>query len=147
MGFGDNEPPAIRAEPFPATLASRGGFGILVLTFVAWDVIKFSATASDGVTRTIEVDSGRLSTDFTYGPTSSNVDFRLTAQGCARALDGSTGFCSPPATITVRSAENTNRLTLFLRASGIPLPGRVAIGSLLSEEAFPLRLRAIMGLD
>lgn len=68
MGYGDNEPPAIRADAFPATLRCPSGFRILVLTFVAWDMIKFTASVEGGLGRKLEIESGTKTTEFVFRP-------------------------------------------------------------------------------
>jgi hypothetical protein len=143
MGFGDDEPPAVRAEAFPATLAGPGGFHILVLTFVSFDVIKFTASGG-GAERHMEVESGKVSTDFIFQPVKSGAVYTLTAQGCAKAFDGSTSHCSPPSSlVTAVAANNTNSLRAFLKLSGIQIRGGVRLRSLIHTIP-PSGLRSVM---
>jgi hypothetical protein len=142
MGFGDNEPPALRADPFPATLRHPSGFKLLILTFVSWDVLKISVGHA-GDQQHIQIDATGKSTEFNFTPTRSEATYSFAAQGCARAIDGSTNFCSPISRqLFVTAATNTNRLSQFLRLSGVPITSlRSAIGGPLES------LRSLMGLE
>ena len=118
MGFGDNEPPALRADPFPATLQGPGGFKLLILTFVSWDVLKMSVSGA-GQMQHIQIDATGESTDFVFRPAKSGQVYSFVAKGCARALDGSTNHCSPKSEpLKVPAATNTNSLRRFLSMSG-----------------------------
>jgi len=144
MGYGDDEPPAIRADAFPATLFSQNHFQILILTFVAWDVIKLSWSIEDDLPGSREIDSGSTSTEFPL-PAKSGGTYTFTAQGCARAVDGSTNYCSPTsAPLRVTAAQNTNSLRqLLLRSNVVPGKG-VRLRSYL--PAGPTSLRTLLGL-
>jgi hypothetical protein len=141
MGFGDNEPPALRVDPFAATLRHPSGFKLLILTFVSWDVLKISVGHA-GTEQHIQIDATGKSTEFEFKPTRSGTAYSFAAQGCARAIDGSTNFCSPMSKqLFVTAATNTNRLSQFLRLSGVPIASlRSAIGGPLDS------LRNLMGL-
>jgi hypothetical protein len=145
VGFGDNLPPAIRADGFPATLSGPSGFRILVLTFVAWDVIKFTASAKGEPERKLEIESGTFTREFDFRPTRSAVIYTFTAQGCAKAIDGSTRFCSPVSSPLSRVAPiNTGSLRQFLQRSGVNLHADVRLRSLVSKPS--ISLRSLMGL-
>jgi hypothetical protein len=143
VGFGDNEPPALRADPFPATLHSPGGgFKLLILTFVSWDVLKITV-AHGGQEQHIQIDATGKSTDFVFRPAKSGQLYSFVAKGCARALDGSTNRCSPQSEpLEVAAATNTHRLKAFLILSGVPVASlrAAANGSVDS-------LRGLMGLE
>lgn len=146
MGFGDNEPPAVRADPFPATLSTPGGFRLLFLTFVSWDVIKYRITAG-GIDQQIQIDATQNSTDAVYTPTRSNVTYCITAQGCSRTIGGGTGLCSPESQpLCVNSAVNTTSLRKFLRLSGVHTTTPVALRPLLRTAGRGYSLRTVMGL-
>ena len=142
MGFGDNEPPALRADPFPATLQGPGGFKLLILTFISWDVLKISVSHA-GQVQHIQIDASGESTDFVFRPAESGQLYSFVAEGCARALDGSTNRCSPESEpLQVLAATNTNSLKEFLTASGVPVTSlRTAVRGSLSS------LRSLMGLE
>lgn len=145
MGYGDNEPPAMRADAFPATLRGPSGFRILVLTFVDWDVIKFTASAVGEPNRHMEIESGTKSTDFVFQPTKSGVIYTLTSQGCAKAFDGSTGYCSPPSKpLRIFAAVNTHSLRQFLLLNGIGLHNETRLRAYVNTPS--ISLRALMGL-
>jgi hypothetical protein len=142
MGFGDNEPPALRADPFPATLQGSGGFKLLILTFISWDVLKISVSHA-GQVQHIQIDATGKSTDFVFRPANSGQLYSFVAKGCARALDGSTNRCSPESEpVQVLAATNTNSLKEFLIASGVSVTSlRTAAGGSLDS------LRSLMGLE
>ncbi len=142
MGFGDNEPPSVRADPFPATLQGRGGFSLLILTFISWDVLKLSVSHA-GQVQHVQIDATGESTDFVFRPAKSGQPYSFVAKGCARALDGSTNRCSPEsAPLQVLSATNTTSLKAFLNLSGVPA------ASLRADVGGPLgSLRDLMQLD
>lgn len=142
MGFGDNEPPALRADPFPATLHRPGGFKLLILTFVPWDVLKISVSHA-GQVQDIQIDATGESTDFVFRPVKSGQLYSFVAKGCARALDGSTNRCSPTSEpLSVTAATNTNNLREFFRLSAAPPTSlRGAVGGPLDS------LRSLMGLE
>jgi hypothetical protein len=144
-GYGDNEPPALRAEPFPATLAGPGGFRVLVLSFIRWDVIKLTVSVAGQPDAHRQFDSGRFSTDSVFQPSVSGALHRFVARGCSRALDGSTNFCSPPSSPVSRvAATNTNSVRDFLIASGVSFQGGVSLRAHLPEPG--VSLRTVMGL-
>lgn len=146
MGSGDNEPPAVRADAFPATLRGPGGFRVLVLTFVSWDVIKFTASRGNDP-RHMQVDSGKISTEFLLQPVTSGALYTMTAQGCAKAIDGSTNFCSPVSSpLTAVAATNTNSLRVFLSLSGVQLRTDISLRAVITTRPFP-GLRSVMGLS
>jgi hypothetical protein len=143
MGFGDNEPPALRAHPFPATLQGLGGFRLLILTFVSWDVLKLSVSNA-GQVQHIQIDATGESTDFVFRPTKSGHLYSFVAKGCARALDGSTDRCSPESEpLQALAATNTNSLRSFLTSSGVPVTSslRASVHGLVPS------LRTLMGLE
>jgi hypothetical protein len=147
MGFGDNEPPAIRADPFPATLRGPGGFNLLILTFVTWDVIKLSVVAEGEAARRIQFDAGKKSIDFSFQPVRSKAMYTFTAQGCDRALDGSTNFCSPVSRpLTAQAAENTNSLKQFLLVSGV-VDTNISLRRIVNADGSTISLRTLMGLS
>lgn len=147
MGFGDNEPPAIRADSLPATLYQSSHFAMLFLTFVKWDVIKLSWSLGNAPAEVIEIGSGTLSTDYLFQPTQSDGRYTFTAQGCNKAVDGSTSFCSPISNpyITV-AAHNTNSVRQFLKISGIDLQKDVEIRAFVQRGANEISLETLMGL-
>src|SRR5260370_5611643 len=148
MGFGDNEPPALRLDAFPATLSSANHFNIRMLTFIRWDVIKLDSSINGGPTRRIEIDSGRESTDFVFKPARSGQTYSFSAIGCAKAADGSTNHCSPPSPATIiRAAINTNSLKLFLRMSGVDVRGGVRLRDVLGVQGSKISIRQVMDLD
>jgi hypothetical protein len=142
MGFGDNEPPALRAEPFPATLGGPGGFKLLILTFISWDVLKISVSNA-GQVQHIQIDATGESTDFLFRPVRSGQLYSFVARGCAKALDGSTNRCSPDSDpLTAQAATNTNSLKQFLVLSGAPVTSlRTAVNGSLNS------LRKLMALE
>ncbi|QEL82602.1 hypothetical protein DN407_29330 (plasmid) [Bacillus sp. JAS24-2] len=145
MGYGIDEPPAIRADSFPATLSGPSGFRILILTFVAWDVIKFTASTTGEPDRKLEIGSGTTQTEFLFTPTKSGVTYTFTCQGCAKAFDGSTEFCSPVSRpITVVAAINTRSFRQFLKTSGVNLHNEVSLRALVTDSL--ISLRTLMGL-
>lgn len=142
MGFGDDEPPSMRADPFPATLRGPSGFKLLILTFVTFDVLKISVSHA-GESQHLQIDATGRSTDLIFSPVQSGLLYSFVAKGCARALDGSTGRCSPESPpLQARAAINTNSLRRFLTASG------VSATSLRIAVQIPLHsLRGLMGLE
>ena len=142
MGFGDTAPPALRADPFPATLQDPGGFKFLILTFVSWDVLKISVSHA-GQMQHIQIDATGESTDFVFRPAKSGQLYSFVTEGCARALDGSTNRCSPASEpLFVTAATNTNGLRTFLR-----LKATCAYKPARSGRRSPDSLRNLMGLD
>lgn len=145
MGYSDNQPPAIRADAFPATLRDQSGFRILVLTFVAWDVIKFTAFTKGAPEQMLEIQSGSKETEFMFQPTKSGTTYTFRAQGCAKAIDGSTQFCSPISEpISAVAATNTNSLRKFLLLSRVNFRNSVGLRVLVSDSL--ISLRTLMGL-
>jgi hypothetical protein len=148
MGFGDNEPPSVRADPFPATLTSGNHFKLLILTFVPWDVIKLDWSREDGPGGRLEFHSGRESTDFIFGPVKSGARYSFVATGCAKAIDGSTNFCSPPSDpISIVAATNTNKLRQFLQISGITTRGGISLRTVIASANSVVSLKSLMGLN
>jgi|GEM_PF-7062536 len=147
MGFGDNEPPAIRADPLPATLYHSSHLTMLFLTFVKWDVVKLSWSLENGPSGQLEIGSGALSTDYLFQPTQSDGRYTFTAQGCNQAVDGSTSFCSPVSEPYLAVAtHNTNSVKQFLKTSGIDLQKDVALRALVQHNANEIGLKTLMGL-
>jgi hypothetical protein len=146
MGFGDNEPPAVRADPFPSTLGGPAGFRVLVLTFIAWDVIKFKASARDEPDRHLQVSTSSTVTEFVFHPVKSGAQYTFVAQGCAQAVDGSTTFCSPLSAPSVKTAlVETGSVRLFLQRSGIDTRAKTELKPFLSKHRFSVR--ALLWLD
>jgi hypothetical protein len=140
MGYGDNWPPELRADPFPPSLRSAGGFRLLILTFISWDVIKLTVTAP-GVSIYQELSSHAESNDFVFEPAWSGLPYTFVAQGCAKAIDGSTGYCSPLSTpLTVEAAGAANWKS-FLLSNGL-----APETSLRGAAAWSVSLRALLGL-
>ncbi|MFB8274813.1 hypothetical protein [Nocardia colli] len=136
----------MRMDPFPATLSGPGGFRLLFLTFVSWDVIKYRITGG-GIDQNVEVEATQKSTDAVYTPTRSNVRYRITAKGCAGAIGGGTSYCSPESRpLEMSSAVNTTSLRTFLRLSAIDTRQSVGLRALLRTAGRGQRLRAVMGL-
>ncbi len=147
MGYGDNEPPDIRADPIPATLRHLNRFDMLFLTFVKWDIIKLSWSLENGPSERLEIDSGALSTDYLFQPAQSDGRYTFTAQGCNKAVDGSTSYCSPASKPHLAvAAHNTNSVKQFLKISGIDLQKDVALRELVQHGANEISLRTLMGL-
>lgn len=147
MGFGDNEPPAIRADPLAATLYHSSRFTMLFLTFVKWDVIKLSWSLENGSSGQLEIGSGALSTDYLFEPTQSDGRYTFIAQGCSKAIDGSTTYCSPASQPYLAvAAHNTNSVKQFLKISGVDLQKDVALRALVQHSANEISLRTLMGL-
>lgn len=147
MGFGDNEPPAIRVDPLPATLHHSSRFAMLFLTFVKWDVIKLSWSLENGPSERLEIGSGALSTDYLFQPTQSDGRYTFIAQGCNKAVDGSTTYCSPVSQPYLAvAAHNTNSVKQFLKISGIDLQKDVALLALVQHSVNEISLRTLMGL-
>lgn len=148
MGFGDNEPPAVRADPFPATLTSGNHFNILILTFVNWDVIKLDWSINGGQGGRKEIPSGMTSTDFVFSPVKSGITYSFSATGCNKAADGSTNFCSPSSNpIQVAVAVNTNSFKQFLQLSGINTHNEVSLRTIVTATQPQVSLRSLMGLE
>lgn len=146
MTFGDDQPPSLRADPRPATLQRASHFQILILTFVTWDVIKLHIS-DDGGSRTVEVTAGTTSIDTVFEPVASNRLYTFVARGCAKAIDGSTTYCSPDsAPLRVRSAANSTSLRGFLVASGIDIHIDQHLAPVLAGYGQHGGLRRIMGL-
>jgi hypothetical protein len=147
MGYGDNEPPAIRADPFPATLSHPNRFAMLFLTFVNWDVIKLSWSLENGPPGYLEIDSGTASTDYIFEPARSDGIYTFTAQGCSKAADGSTNYCSPVSQPYVKvAAHNTNSVKQFLKISAIDLREPVFLRTIIPDGGNEISLRTLMGL-
>ncbi|MEH2001663.1 MAG: hypothetical protein V7L00_23465 [Nostoc sp.] len=147
MGFGDNESPAIRADFLPATLYHSSRFAMLFLTFVKWDVIKLSWSLENSPSEGLEIGSGALSTDYLFQPTQSDGRYTFTAQGCNKAVDGSTSFCSPVSKPYLAvAAHNTNSVKQFLKISGIDLQKDVSLRALIQHSANEISLRTLMVL-
>ncbi len=148
MGYGDNEPPAIRADAVPATLQRPSGFAMLFLTFVAWDVIKLSWSSGAALSGRIEIGSGRINTEYFFQPAESGQRYAFTAQGCNKAVDGSTNYCSPVSVpFDANAAQNTTSLKQFLFISGINLNHPVSLRAALGSRPVPISLRTVMGLS
>ncbi len=148
MGFGDNESPAIRADSLPATLHHSSRFAMLFLTFVKWDVIKLSWSLENSPSEGLEIGSGALSTDYLFQPTQSDGRYTFTAQGCNKAIDGSTSFCSPISKPYLAvTAHNTNSVKQFLKISGIDLQKDIALRALVQHSTNEISLRTLMGLE
>lgn len=143
MGYGDNEPPAIRADPLPATLDHANRFKMLILTFVKWDVIKLRWSLEGGSPGYLEIDGGPHGvTDYTFEPAQPSGRYTFTAQGCDRG-----DYCSPESEPYVAvAAKNTNSVRQFLQSSGIDLSKAVSLPSLLRSRGNRTSLRNVMGL-
>jgi hypothetical protein len=148
MGYGDDEPPSIRADPYAATLSHANQFKMLVLTFVDWDVIKLRWTVNGGSEQYREIDGGpHGSTDYIFEPAQSDGRYVFTAQGCARAGDGSTNYCSPVSDpLTAVAAHNTNSVKGFLKNSGVDVSGPLVLSNAVAPKKLTDGLRALMGL-
>jgi hypothetical protein len=147
MGFGDNEPPDIRADAMPATLYQSNRFAMLFLTFIKWDVIKLSWSLNNGAYKQLEITSGSLSTDYLFQPAQSNGKYIFVAQGCNKAFDGSTSYCSPVSRPYLAiAAHNTNSVKQFLKISGIDLRKEVSLRVLVQDSTNEISLRTLMGL-
>ena len=147
MGYGDNEPPAIRADRIVPNLYHPGGFQMLFLTFVNWDVIQLSWTTGSGAHDSTEIDSGRASTDYLFTPTISGESYHFVARGCAKTVGGGTGHCSPDESHDVIASENTNSVGQFLERSGIVPSPPLSLHTLLGIREPPISLRQVMWLD
>jgi hypothetical protein len=142
MGYADEVPPSIRADAFPATLYVPNHFQILILTFVTWDVIKFTWSIQGGPKGGFEAEAGKEGAEFSF-PAQSGLTYSFTAQGCAKALDGSTNYCSPISRpLEVVAAQNTPSLKHFLQRSGID-PSK---GIRSHLPLGPTSLRSLLGL-
>jgi hypothetical protein len=147
MGYGDNEPPDIRADPIPATLYHSNRFAMLFLTFVKWDIIKLSWSLENGPSERLEIESNAVSTDYLFQPAQSDGKYIFTAQGCNKAVDGSTSYCSPVSKPYLAvAAHNTNSVKQFLKISGIDMQKDVALRALVQHGANEISLRTLMGL-
>jgi hypothetical protein len=155
MGYGDNEPPAIRADPIVGTLQNPSGFAMLFLTFVAWDVLKFSwIELGTGESGQLDLDSGRNSTDYLFSPVMSDGRYLFKAQGCNKAIDGSTDYCSPVSDpYHAIAPHSTNSLKQFLHNSGLTLNQPFNLLTLLHAEipaidvSSKISVRTIMRLN
>jgi hypothetical protein len=147
-GYGDQQPPGIRADAVPASLQSPSGFAMLFLTFVAWDVLKLWWSVAGGAPGYAEIDSGTMSTDYFFRSSPSGGNYTFTAQGCSRALDGSTNYCSPSSgPYHASCAPNTGSLREFLQLSSIDSYSEVNIRSLLGSGDIEISLRTVMDLQ
>lgn len=147
MGHGDNQPPAIRADPVPATLRHSNRFAMLFVTFVRWDIIKLSWSLENGPSGRLEIDSGALSTDYLFQPAQSDGRYTFSAKGCNKAVDGSTSYCSPASRPYLAvAAHNTNSVKQFLRVSGLDLKHDVALRALVQHSTSDISLIALLGL-
>jgi hypothetical protein len=142
MGYGDDEPPDVRADPFPATLRSPGGFQLKILTFVQWDHIKlFWSMEGDPRQEEIEIDSGQTVTDYVFQPARSGARYVFSARGCSDSA-----YCSPISRPIERiAATNTNRLRAFLTLSGVR--ASAGLRGLVSGGSGEIHLRTLMGLN
>lgn len=144
MGFGDDTPPAVRADPYPATLQAPGGFRLLFLTFTSWDVIKYAVRHGSAVDHE-EIKAIHNSTDALYPTSQPGVPHAFTARGCAKAADGSTGYCSPVSDpLWVTAASNTRSLRTFLRRSGVDTRTTLSVRQLLARANRPGSLHTVM---
>jgi hypothetical protein len=143
MGYGDDEPPAVRADPFPATLQSSSGFKILILTFVEWKYIKLFWSVDGGPLDDVQVLSGQKSTDYVFKPARSGARYAFSARGCS-----DDAYCSPTSRPIERTAAvNTHSLRTFLVLSGINIHPGVHLRALITHGSRQVRLRALLGVD
>lgn len=148
MGYGDDIAPAVRADPFPATLAHPNHVAMLFVAFTDWDVIKLRWTVGEDSSGYLEIPGGAHgSTDYSFEPARPDAVYRFTAQGCNKAADGSTNYCSPVSDpYVVTAAHNTNSLRQFLTESGIDLSKGILLSNVLWSSPQVSSLRALMGI-
>jgi hypothetical protein len=147
MGYGDNEPPALRATPYAQTLMVPNHIDLLVLTFVSWDVIKLDWSVDGRGLPRVEFDAGSTSISFTLQDIVSGGFYTMSAQGCAKAVDGSTTYCSPTSRpINVTASTNTDSLRGFLDGSGLTVGNNFSVRSALRQAGRSGSWRTIMGV-
>lgn len=148
LNSGVDMPPAVRADAYPTTLHSQNGFNILILTFINWDIIKFRWSIEGDISGYFEIDSGQIKTEFIFQPVKPNTFYSFTTQGCAKSIDGSTNYCSPPETIVIKSAYNPTGLKKFLFKNGVQLfTDNLSIRKSINETIFDISLRTLMGFN
>jgi hypothetical protein len=55
MGSGDNQPPALRADPFPPALHKRNRIHIMILDLYRWDTYYLFWTLNGGPENTTRI--------------------------------------------------------------------------------------------
>jgi len=126
MGFGDTEPPALRADPFPARLHSRNRIHIMIVDLYRWDTYYLFWTFNGGPDNTTRIldpaaADGTVEHDF-YPVAAGHYTFQV--QGCPVPATGplppDDGHCSPRSdVVAVDVAVNQTSVRRFLQANGI----------------------------
>lgn len=152
MGFGDNEPPAVRLDALPATLTSPNRIHIMWITFVGWDFVHVR-WAVDGSPETqirlgsdqVAVGSGGLEGEWDLQPTIPRGHYGISVQACRQGAFGVfPASCGPWSDrIEVRGAQNSSSIRAFLVASGIDMSRSVSVRG-LRQGASSISLRALL---
>jgi hypothetical protein len=142
MGYGEDQPPAIRADSVPNTLQHPAGFQMLFLTFIAWDYIRLSWSADDGSSGTRTISSGRTSTDYFFEPVVSSAIYTFVAQGCY-----TNDYCSPASPkLSAKAPHLLFSFRTFLKISGVNLQNDVSLVALVNNGGAQISLRDVMRL-
>jgi hypothetical protein len=152
MGFGDNEPPAVRLKALPATLGIPNHIHILWITFVTWHFVhvRFSADGNSVVQvrlgeDQVQVHSGGLVGEWDLQSTIPGSHYSISMQACRQGGFGAfPAVCGPwSEPIEVRAVENMSSTSSFLVASGINMNQPVSIAALRPGVA-PIRLKELL---
>ena len=142
MGFGDNEPPSLRIDPFPATLGSPNRLHIYWIAFLKWDYYELRWSAASGPETQVDIDSGQLDADFDLQPARPGVLYRIKVRGCSKSVAGRGLYCSPYSPVaSVIAAPDFTSVRQFLRTSGVTADSLRSLG----RRRRRLRLTSLAG--
>src|SRR5207249_3251413 len=83
-------------------------------------VLKLDCYRPDGEYEYREIDSGRVSTDYFFETRGLTGMYEFVVQGCAKALDGSTNYCSPESPrVSAVAPDSFRSLKSFLMRNGL----------------------------
>jgi hypothetical protein len=143
MGYGDNVPPALRVDTFPATLYAPNHVHVFWISFVKWDIYQVRWAVDGGPEIQIRLDISGLEGDWDLRPTTPGARYSIKVQGCNKGLFGVT-YCSPWSDPTeVIALQNLSSTRAFLAASGVNLSQAVSIRA-LSPAILRIGLRALL---
>jgi hypothetical protein len=152
VAFGDDEPPAVRLTPSPATLGSPNRIRVLWITFVGWDFVHVRWAVNGGPETQLrlgrdQVDIGAAGLDGEWDltPTIPGARYTVAVQACRQGGFGGFGaFCGPwSGRVQVMGATNLLSLRSFLTLSGVDTTRTVSIGA-LRPAAQTIALRALL---
>jgi hypothetical protein len=151
MGFGDNEPPAVRLKAISATLGFPNHIHITWITFVTWNFVhvRFAADGNP-VTQVrlgedqVQIHPGGLVGEWDLQSIPES-HYEISVQACRQGgfgrFEARCGPWSNP--IQIQTAKNMSSVRSFLTASGINVSQTISIAE-LRPGASLIRLRDLL---